>query len=457
MQGPLELYQLSRYARAKPLVLAGYYLAMVGLLSAAGYPSWRVIAVAVVLSLSIGSHLFAIACVHARRSSGELPRRVHPGRLRGLKFAGLGHVAIINVAFALTGGLQSPTMPASLTPLLGSLVMFGRGPETRTMLGFIGLGTLVQALLPEWVRGPVVAQPYGMAITAASLFTALTVTWLSLSALLEAFGDRGKQLHRVGEQMVEAAMARARGLEQVGSKVAHELKNPLAAVKGLVQLLGRSPSADPRSLERLAVVEKEIGRMEEILADYLSFARPLEELKTGEIDLSEVSSDVLAVLEARAQSAGVRLSTTGNAQAYGDPRRIKEAMLNLVANALEATPEGGSVVVALSNSVCGGARVTIKDSGKGMSADVLEKIGRPFFTTRPEGVGLGVTLARNAFLQHGGDLSYESAPGVGTTVTAFIPNRLAQRPRHLRCGEQGVGHSEAKLPGGVPASLPGLH
>jgi signal transduction histidine kinase len=436
--GLLHEVHLSRYARAKPLVLAGYYVAMVGLLVASGYPTWRVVAVSVVLTLSLASHLFALTCVRPHGHS----HATHA--TKGLMLAGFWHVGIINVAFALTGGLQSPTIVSALTPLLGSLVMFGRGNETRTMLGVIGLGTVIQALLPPSVRGPVVAQPYGMAITAASLFTSLTLVWLSMTALLEAFGAKGQQLHRVGEQMVESSLARARGLEQVGSKVAHELKNPLAAVKGLVQLLGRSPTADARSLERLGVVEKEIARMEEILADYLSFARPLEELKTGEIDLGEVSSDVLAVLEARAQTAGVRLSTTGAAHAFGDPRRIKEALLNLVANAVEATPEGGSVEITLSNSPCGGAKLRIKDTGRGMSPDVLEKIGRPFFTTRAEGVGLGVTLARNAFLQHGGDLCYESTPGAGTTVTAFIPNRNQQTPKQVRCGEQAVSKGQLR-------------
>ena len=438
--GLLHEAHLSRYARAKPLLLAGYYFAMVGLLVASGYPTWRVVAVTVVLTLSLCSHLFALTCV-----------RPHGSSTKGLMAAGFWHVAIINVAFGLTGGLQSPILVSALTPLLGSLVMFGRGNETRTMLGLIGLGTVVQALLPPSVRGPVVAQPYGMAITAAALFTSLTMVWLSMTALLEAFGAKGQQLHRVGEQVVESALARARGLEQVGSKVAHELKNPLAAVKGLVQLLGRSPTADARSLERLGVVEKEIARMEEILADYLSFARPLEELKAGELDLGEVSSDVLAVLEARAQTAGVRLSTSGAAHAFGDPRRVKEALLNLVANAVEATPEGGSVEVTLSDSPCGGALVRIKDTGRGMSPDVLEKIGRPFFTTRAEGVGLGVTLARNAFLQHGGDLCYQSTPGAGTTVTAFIPNRNQQTPKQVRCGEQAVSKGQ------LGAQLPRLH
>ena len=423
--GVLAEFPISRFIRAKPVVLAGYYVALLGLLTASGYPVLRVLGVGAVLAISIGSQLFAMTCVHQREGGGT----------RGLFYAQYWHLAIMTVGFGLTGGLASPMIVSMLTPLVGSLVIFGRGRETRMMVAGLGIGTVILALLPPALRGPAVAQPWGMAITALSILTSLAIMWTSMTALIEAYREKGEQLHRAREEMGEQALARARSLEQVGSKVAHELKNPLAAVKGLVQLLGRNAQEGDRSKERLAVVEREVARMEAILAEYLTFSRPLEELKTDEVDLHEVASDVLAVLEARAQTAGVELSTSGAARAHGDPRRIKEALLNLVANAVEATPTGGSVAIELEDLPCGGAVLRIKDTGRGMSVDVLERVGTPFFTTREEGTGLGVTLARNAFFQHGGDLRYESKPGAGTTVTAFIPNRNAQAPKKAVCAE----------------------
>ena len=434
--GVLSELPVTRFVRAKPVVLALYYLGLLTLFSAADYPRSRVIGVGVVLAISIASQLFAMTCVKHRSGGGT----------RGLLFAQYWHLGIITVAYALTGGLASPMIVSMLTPLVGSLVIFGRGRETRMTVAGLGLGTIALALLPSAVRGPAVAQPWGMAIAALSILCSLTIMWTSMTALIEAYREKGKQLHRAREEMVEQALARARSLEQVGSKVAHELKNPLAAVKGLVQLLGRNAQEGDRSKERLAVVEREVARMEAILAEYLTFSRPLEELKTDEVDLHEVASDVLAVLEARAQTAGVELSTSGAARAHGDPRRIKEALLNLVANAVEATPSGGSVSVELENRICGGATLRIKDTGRGMSQEVLERVGTPFFTTREEGTGLGVTLARNAFFQHGGDLRYESKPGAGTTVTAFIPNRNAQQPKKIAgCGGMSEAAEEARL------------
>jgi len=120
----------------------------------------------------------------------------------------------------------------------------------------------------------------------------------------------------------------------------------------------------------------------------------------------------------------VALRRRGEALVDGDPRRLKEALINLVANAVEATPRGGTVEIEIGcrdNAV----EVAVRDSGFGIPPDVLEKIGTPFFTTREHGTGLGVALARAAFVQHGGALQYTSAVGRGTTALGILP--LAER------------------------------
>ncbi len=334
------------------------------------------------------------------------------------------HIGFLALGFMLTGGLHSPLLVAFFTPMVGSLVVFGRGGPTRLIASFMVVTTLLMALLPQSWWGPHVADPYAMYMTLAAVLTSVLLLWTSMTALIEAFREKGVALLRAREEVMEQALARAKGLEQVGSKVAHELKNPLAAVKGLVQLMGRNcPNADGKSKERLSVIEREVARMETILTEYLSFSRPLEDLNAQEIEVDAVVGDVLAVLEARAQVAQVTLSSEGQARAFADPRRLKEALLNLVANALESTPPGGSVDVRVEGVAGGGARLFVKDTGRGMSQEVLERVGTPFFTTRERGTGLGVTLARAVFTQHGGELRYESKPGAGTTATALLPPR----------------------------------
>jgi two-component system, NtrC family, sensor histidine kinase HydH len=214
-----------------------------------------------------------------------------------------------------------------------------------------------------------------------------------------------------------------RELEQMGLKVAHELKNPLTALKALVQLGLRNPAEGP-SHDRLALLEREVTRMQEILRSYLSSGRPLEELAPARVHLGPLVSDTLRVLSARAQAARVRLSSRGDALVEGDPRRLEEALLNLVANAIEATPPGGEVVV----EVRPGAdriEIVVRDTGCGIAPETLRRLGTPFFTTREEGTGLGVALARSVIARHGGSLRYESEPGKGTTVTAKLPGRPA--------------------------------
>jgi two-component system, NtrC family, sensor histidine kinase HydH len=211
----------------------------------------------------------------------------------------------------------------------------------------------------------------------------------------------------------------------VGSTVAHELKNPLTAVKALVQLGARNP-AEAASLERLETVEREVSRMQDILQDYLSFSRPLGPLAPEPVDLTAVAENVLASVSGRAQQAGVALGLSGEAAVQADPRRVEEALLNLVVNAVEATPHGGRVEIRL-DRIDGVAVLRVRDTGRGMPPDVLARVGTPFFTTREEGTGLGVVLAKGAFVQHGGSLRYESAPGAGTTAIATLPVGAAGR------------------------------
>ena len=130
--------------------------------------------------------------------------------------------------------------------------------------------------------------------------------------------------------------------------------------------------------------------METILSEYLSFSRPLEDLKPESLDLAAVARDVLDVLGGRAEEAGVALELDGSAaRAAGDPRRLKEALINLVSNAIEATPTGGKVSLKLRGTP---AEITleVRDTGRGgITNDDLDRLGTSFFTTRPGGTGLG--------------------------------------------------------------------
>jgi signal transduction histidine kinase len=326
-----------------------------------------------------------------------------------------------------TGGLRSPLMPLLVVGGLVTRLMLGRRFDHRILLVSLG-SALLMAILPSRWSGPTIAAPYWQVLAVGSLCSAAFQTRDAILRMTEVALCSGEQLVRLREQSLEEAQERLLSLQSISARLAHELKNPLSAIKGLVQLHQRS-EADLAGREQLAVVASEIARVELILRDYLSYSRPLDDLRPERIALDQLISDVVAVLSGRAQGAGVRLrEDNAVAVVYGDPRRLKEALINLVANAIEATPVGGSVVVGV-RDYADRAEIFIRDTGCGITPEVLARIGTPFFTTRADGTGLGVVLARNVVVQHGGSVDFDSQPGLGTTVAVKLPYQCKQEAR----------------------------
>jgi signal transduction histidine kinase len=136
---------------------------------------------------------------------------------------------------------------------------------------------------------------------------------------------------------------------------------------------------------------------------------------------------VLTLFEARAATNDVTLvRESGDATAEVDAKRLEEALLNLVANAIEASPRGATIEVGVRDER-ERALVEVRDHGEGMSAHVLARIGTPYFTTRETGTGLGVALSRTIIKQHGGRLSFDSVEGHGTRVTFWLPRAVEAR------------------------------
>jgi signal transduction histidine kinase len=286
----------------------------------------------------------------------------------------------------------------------------------------LGNGLLITAMvmLPESVVGPALPTTQYAITVVIALGWNIFMLHLLVGKLSIIASRAGESMACLREERLSDAEAQLRRLQSVGAKVAHELKNPLASIKGLCQLVARTPESE-RTQERLAVVSSEISRMETILGEYLSFSRPLEDIKPEAIQLPVLARDVLDVLDGRAQQAGIALSVEGSATpVQGDPRRLKEALINLVANAIEATPSGGTVALKIRDGSTS-AILEVRDSGRGITPEDLERLGTSFFTTRENGTGLGVVLAQGVIMQHGGSLAYMSTVGKGTTATITLP------------------------------------
>jgi signal transduction histidine kinase len=324
----------------------------------------------------------------------------------------------------LTGGFHSPFLVTLALPSVVSLLFFGPIAASRWIALCNGLLIVAMLVLPsEWMGPPLPTTHFVLGVLLGIAWSIFMLHTLA-GKLARAASRAGDSYACLREERVAEAEAQLRRLQSVGAKVAHELKNPLASIKGLCQLVSRAPESE-RTQERLAVVASEISRMETILNEYLSFSRPLEDLRPESFDLTALARDVLDVLAGRADQAGVVLALDGPAiQVQGDPRRLKEALINLVANAIEATPSGGAVHLRARTNATG-VTLEVKDSGRGIAPDDLERLGTSFFTTRPNGTGLGVVLAQGVITQHGGSLSYTSTVGAGTTATIALPGKSA--------------------------------
>jgi two-component system, NtrC family, sensor histidine kinase HydH len=387
-------------------------VAVVAVLAWSGFPVWRTVTVACLMAVGLCMAVLERHC--AGRQGG--PRE---WSLFASQFA---HFVPFAGVLALTGGLTSPLLALLVPAVVLTLALFGPGPQSAVSAGLVALTTLGLSALPDALRGPPL--PYGAHGALASLAVLYATAALahSMGVIGEARRRADERLSETCGEVAEEAQQRARSLEAIGAKLAHELKNPLAAIKGLTQLLERGAGEGP-TRERLGVIRAETARMEAILADYLSFSRPLEGLSPGPVNLGRLADEAIEALEAKAADAGVKLGRSGpGASVEGDARRLKEALLHLVKNAIEASPRHASVDVSV--APCDdGAEVTIRDRGRGIAPHDLPRVGTPFFTTRAEGTGLGFVLARTVVRQHGGALCIASEAGAGTSVTMKLPRR----------------------------------
>jgi signal transduction histidine kinase len=358
---------------------------------------------------------------------------------KSLKHMSLGLLTFV-VGIANTGGLASPLVPLALPLLAGASVTLP-SPAPRTIFfALCGFCFTALALLSHTVVGdlpppltPLDGHPspeYLVLVFASLGFLVVTVSRFG-SYVSSAYERVAIELATRREELCTEGADRSRTFEGVAARLAHEVKNPLAAIKGLSAHMARN-ATDPKSAERLSIVAAEADRLQSIVDSYLSFSRGWGELDVGETHPYDIARELTLLLETRAEDAGVSLEVLGNSEVElnADARKLRQALLNFVLNAMQASSSGQKVTVEV-GPACpadGFLRMKVIDRGAGMSKDALERVGKPYFTTREGGTGLGVAVARGIVEQHGGHVSFESAPGKGTTVLIDLP-RCALRAK----------------------------
>ena len=225
---------------------------------------------------------------------------------------------------------------------------------------------------------------------------------------------------RIEEQLRRAERLSALG--ELSAMLAHEIRNPLASIRGTAEILMEEGTPESRG-EFLQILVKESDRLNHVVEDFLRMARP-EPAQKRECDINEELGNMVTLLSAQARSSSVGLEMTSGdlPRVVADPEKLHQAFMNLLLNAIQASPQGGRVQVATTFLPERGAvRIRFSDQGVGIPKEALARIFEPFFTTKGSGTGLGLPITRKIVEGHGGTLEVESEPGGGTTFTVLLP------------------------------------
>lgn len=319
----------------------------------------------------------------------------------------------LSMACGLTGGWRSPMLPLLLAPLGVTFAAFGRRGWSWGVALYLGVHLLGIALAGWWAPWSF-PMPIGGVVGVVVVVVTGALLWAGVAALTDAHRRAARDLERMRRAVVDEAARRQRELEGMGAKVAHEVKNPLTAVKTVVQLAARQ-TQEPKHMRRFEVAAAEVARIESILEGYLSMARPLDDLRLAPVSARVLVEHVAVALEGK--EVEVRWHAP-DVEVVVDRQRVTEALLNLALNAIAASDEGA---VTLSAEVDHRLRIIVRDEGIGMSPELLARATTAYVTTKPDGTGLGLALAQTTARQHGGELRLESREGEGTTATLDLP------------------------------------
>ncbi len=299
-----------------------------------------------------------------------------------------------------------------------------------------------QALMDELDDGAVIlerdmdlfrsgANPLPVSLSAAKIIGSGQVS-LGYLFILRDLGE----IRKLQKQLRQSERLSAFG--NLAAGVAHEIRNPLSSIKGYATYLTEKLKNDKMAYATGTILIQETERLNRVMSDLLSVARPTE-LRLKPVRVESVLQQAVRLIAPDAEEKGVavhlRLPPPGSFPEQGirlDADRLMQALLNLLVNAVQATASGGDIEVTLTGArdrAAGGApggedgfwSISISDTGCGMSAQTVAQLFTPYFTTKASGTGLGLVISQRIVEQHGGEIKVFSRPGKGTTFTIVLP------------------------------------
>lgn len=224
----------------------------------------------------------------------------------------------------------------------------------------------------------------------------------------------------------ESQIALARRLTAINSlteRVAHEIKNPLNSIALRLEMLRSQVAGEtPETESEIAILSEEVTRLDRVVRTFLDFNRPVE-MESRDVDLAELVAEIVHLLEPEAERGGIRIGYARPSAAVvvnGDAGLLRQAVLNIAVNAMEAMSSGGSLSFGIAPSLetC---TLAITDTGPGIPPERREKVFQLYYTTKPHGSGIGLAMTFRAVQLHGGTIEIDSEVGRGTTFRLTLP------------------------------------
>ncbi|MCP5110811.1 MAG: hypothetical protein GY953_08260, partial [bacterium] len=353
---------------------------------------------------------------------------------RGRVAAVTAKLLICFLLIGVSGGLQSSYYIIMMLPVVSAATTFGALGTLAVTLAACGsylsfllfLDFSEHTLLQEDIRE-----------------IALRVIFLCILAflahrLVEANRNQARRYQHVAEQLAEAnrnlqeaeaAVRRSERLAALGqltAGLAHELRNPLGTMKASAEVLGKKLSdGDDVSRELAGFIASEVDRVNSLITRFLNFARPLQ-LERKQTEVSEVIDHAVEQLSHRQPPYPVTIYKNYSPDIKPlplDSALMESVVYNLLENAAQATPSGGAVTVK-TRPADGGVEIAVIDRGSGIDASDAESIFNPFFTTKSDGVGLGLAIVARIVDEHGGSMAVESEAGEGSVFRVLLPTEV---------------------------------
>ena len=241
------------------------------------------------------------------------------------------------------------------------------------------------------------------------------------------------------ENIQRLRVERLMSVNQLAAGLAHEIRNPLTPIKGFVQLMTRKANQIPNQYH-LEIILTEIDRIEGLLNEFQQLTIPLKNPDFVKVDMEEMTNNIIVLMQGQAVNENITLTASHkdgvfipnyvnimdgalihkNYQVLGDKAQLKQVLINLFKNAIDAVGQNGMIDITLSSQDKMVA-IIIRDNGVGMSSDVLGKIGTPFFTTKESGNGIGLSICYNIIEGHGGRIEVDSEVGKGSIFSVILP------------------------------------